>query len=121
MTINDPDKFMAGIWDWKILDGCFGESRIKPTDIDGMVERNGNFLFLETKSPGASLPVGQEISFKHLVRRAGAVVMVVWGEQNNPQQLRVFSHKHPDGKTIDADGEKFRHLVQVCYERANAR
>ena len=51
MTINDPVKFCAGLWDWGILNGCFGDTLIKPTDIDGFVERNGKFLFFETKSP----------------------------------------------------------------------
>lgn len=121
MTINNPDKYMAGVWDWAILDGCFGQTRIKPTDIDGMVERNGNFLFLETKAPGAALPQGQEIALKQLVRSDGDVVMVVWGEQNKPVQLQVFSLKCPDGKVIDADGETFRRYVKLWYERADAK
>ena len=120
MTINNPDLYMAGVWDWAILDGCFGQTRIRPTDIDGMVERNGNFLFLETKAPGAHLPKGQELSFKRLVKRAGAVVIVVWGEQNKPEQLQVFSPKNPDGKLIDADAELFRRYVQRWYEKADA-
>lgn len=119
MTINNPDKYMAGVWDWAILDGCFGETRIKPTDIDGMVERNGNFLFLETKAPGAALPQGQEIALKQLVRGDGDVVMVLWGEQNKPEQMKVFSRKCPDGKVIDADGDTFRRYVKRWYERAD--
>lgn len=121
MTINNPDKYLAGIWDWAILDGCFGETRIKPTDIDGMVERNGNFLFLETKAPGVPLPQGQEISFKRLAEHPDTVVMVVWGEQNKPMQLKVYSRKHPDGKTIDADSDTFRRFVRIWYERADKR
>jgi hypothetical protein len=119
MTINNPDQYMAGVWDWAILDGCFGETRIKPTDIDGCVERNGNLLILETKQPGAQIPKGQEITFQAFVRRAGAVVMVIWGEQNKPEQLKVFSRKYPNGKVIDADGEKFRRLVKIWYEHAD--
>ncbi len=121
MTINNPDKYLAGIWDWAILDGCFGETHIKPTDIDGMVERNGNFLFLETKAPGVPLPRGQEISFRRLAAQPDTVVMVVWGEQNQPVQLQVFSSLFPDGKLIKADGDTFRHFVQVWYERADAK
>lgn len=122
MTINNPDLYMAGIWDWSILDGCFGETHIKPTDIDGLVEHNECFLLLETKQPGAQLPRGQELMFRALVKRAGAVVIVIWGERNNPERLRVFSEKHPDGKEIDDTGgvELLRRYVSVWYARAHA-
>lgn len=121
MTINNPDQYMAGVWDWAILDGCFGETRIKPTDIDGFVERNGCFLVLETKQPGARLPQGQEITFKRLVERAGAVVIVIWGERNTPNRLRVYSAMHPDGKDIiDANGNLLRKYVSEWFKRADA-
>lgn len=123
MTINNPDLYMAGIWDWSILDGCFGETHIKPTDIDGLVERNECFLILETKQPGAQLPLGQERMFRALVKRAGAVVIVVWGERNRPERLRVFSQKHPDGKEIEdtKDGARLRLYVSAWFKRANER
>ena len=31
MTINDPEAFCAGLWDWAILDGCFGDTAIMPS------------------------------------------------------------------------------------------
>jgi hypothetical protein len=41
MTINKLDAYVAGLWDWVCLDGCFGDTKIRPTDIDGLVERRG--------------------------------------------------------------------------------
>lgn len=112
MTIHDRDRYMAGIWDWAILDGCFGSTRIKPTDIDGLVERNGRFLFLETKSIGAQLPIGQERTFKALVKAANATVIVVWGCQNQPTACKVFSPQYPNGyMDNNITVQQFRNLV----------
>ena len=120
MTIRNANQFMAGIWDWAILDGCFGDTKIKPTDIDGFVERKGNFLILETKQPDAGIPEGQELTYKALVNRAGAVVIVIFGKQNKPERLRVYSSLHPDGlDVIDPNGERLRRYVSEWFRRAN--
>lgn len=120
MTIRNANQFMAGIWDWAILDGCFGDTKIKPTDIDGFVERKGNFLILETKQPDAGVPEGQELTFKALVNKAGAVVIVIFGKQNKPERLRVYSSLYPDGlDVIDPKGERLRRYVSEWFRRAN--
>jgi len=53
--------------DWGFLDNSFS-GKIRVGDIDGVVEANGHGLFLEWKSAGASIPLGQEIMFKNLSR-----------------------------------------------------
>ena len=40
--------------------------RIRPSDIDGMVEVNGNFLFLEEKCAGKGPDEGQRLAFRAL-------------------------------------------------------
>lgn len=93
MSIHNPQKYLQGVWDWGILRGCFGESRIEPTDLDGMVERNGRFLVLEAKSPGASIPLGQKLTFEAMQKNGAFTVLIVWGETNAPQSiLRVSPH-----------------------------
>jgi hypothetical protein len=123
VTIHNADQYMAGVWDWAILDGCFGETKIKPTDIDGFVERNGKFLVLETKQPNVQrVPQGQELTFKALVKRAGAVVIVIFGEQNKPERLKVYSSMYPDGFDVeDPDGQHLRDYVKVWFKRANGK
>ena len=85
--INDQPKFVESLWNWDILKGCFGNG-IKPTDIDGLVERNGHFLLLEAKNPGKEVPVGQQILFDKLVAIPSAdslatfTVFVVWGRRD---------------------------------------
>lgn len=124
MTIHDPDAYMRGIWDWKILDGCFGRTRIKPTDIDGLVERGGNLLILETKSPGASIPDGQALTFKRMVQQGVDanklnVVIVIWGENGTPEKLRVYSSVHPDGHDVDGDIGTLRRYVSKWFDRVD--
>ncbi len=40
MTIRSKEVFLQGLWDWAVLDGCFGNTRIRPTDVDGLIERH---------------------------------------------------------------------------------
>lgn len=93
MTINNWEKFKAGVWDWGILRGCFGQTRIEPTDIDGLVERRGKFLVIEAKSPDADLRVGQRITLEALRRTGLFTILIVWGETNEPQQLEMWTSK----------------------------
>lgn len=120
MTINNPDLYMAGVWDWKILDGCFGKTKIRPTDIDGFIERNGRCLYLETKRPGTNIPFGQRLTYHAWVRKGDSVI-VIWGEKDNPQSLQLFSPRHPppDGKEYKyADLDKLRELVRMWFDMA---
>jgi hypothetical protein len=57
----------------------FAESlpgRIALGDVDGMVEIEGNFLFLEFKEH-STIPRGQRILYQRLTRLAPAVVLVI--------------------------------------------
>lgn len=102
MTIHDPAAFVNGLWDWGILNGCFGDSRIAPTDMDGLVmvmpnpfdralvERKGKFLLLETKQPGVEIPVGQHLMFEALCNTGAFCVFVIWGRKNEPEQLQIY-------------------------------
>lgn len=47
---------------------------ISPTDIDGFIESNGRMLFIETKSQGAPIPVGQRRALESLSREATVLV-----------------------------------------------
>ena len=121
MTIRNPIAFMAGIWDWNILRGCFGETKIRPTDIDGCVERNGHTLIIETKKPGVAIPRGQFIMYENWARTGVFTVIVVWGETDRPEAMMAF---RPDGTIIpkkDVDLEGLRSLVAAWYAWANKR
>lgn len=112
---------MQTIWDWAILDGCFGNTKVSPTDIDGVVERNGYILVLETKLRNVPLPVAQERAFKALVQHNNATVIVVWGEQGRPEQLRVYSRMFPEGRDEAGGLDRLRQLVSRWFEKADRR
>ena len=90
MTIRNMESYRSSIWDWGILKGYFPNTRIEPTDIDGFVEFGGHFLVLETKRSGVPVPRGQEIMFEAFRRTGLFTVIVIWGEANNPESLRVI-------------------------------
>ena len=102
MSIKNPHSFLAGVWDWGILRGCFGQTRIEPTDIDGLVERNGYFLVLEAKSPNAKVKTGQKITFESMLKTGKFTVMIIYGQQNQPEKVEVWTPH--EKRTFDPAG-----------------
>lgn len=119
MSIRDMDSFNRNLWDWKILNGCFGKTRISPTDVDGFVERKGLFLFIEAKSPGKEPDRGQMMTIEALQRTGLFTCIIVWGRPGNPEKMRVF---YPNGQEITraANLEDFRDIVRRWYMWADA-
>jgi len=114
MTLYNKDAFMRNLWDWGILDGCFGDSHIRPTDVDGLVERNGKFLLLEAKSSGKEIPQGQQIMFNNLVKTGIFTVIIIWGQPDKPEKIQIWGVP-PENATL----EKFRSEVSDWYIEAN--
>ena len=50
-----------------------------PCDLDGIAERNGQFLIMEWKKPGEKLSEGQKIMLKALAKKDGFIVTIVVG------------------------------------------
>lgn len=66
--------------------------KIAMTDLDGTVEVNGHFLFLEWKSHGADIPVGQRIYFERLTKLSDKIVaVVVAGDPDTMQVDKIKS------------------------------
>lgn len=86
MTIRDLDKYVARLWNWAFLDNCFGATRIRVTDLDGLVEHHDCFLFIEAKGIGAQVPRGQQRLFNALKRR-GDAVLILWGDPGEPRLM----------------------------------
>ena len=86
-NIRDRTRLAESLWDWEFLNECWG-GRIRPTDVDGVVERNGYFLFLEGKPAGGEITKGQEILFKKLTENfRSASVLILFGEPGFPQEF----------------------------------
>ncbi len=59
-----------------MLDGCFGETKVSPGDIDGVAYQNGVCLFLEKKFPNGALQKPQVSMINSLVRQGNSVIAV---------------------------------------------
>lgn len=122
MSINNPREYVDNLWDWKVLDGCFGRV-IKPSDIDGHVERKGFFLYLETKSPTAELKEGQEISITNRVRDGISTHMVIWGNPGEPQVIWVYrpapKHQNNPEKYPNANLTTLQRLCRDWFAAAD--
>ena len=115
VTINNPALFCANLWDWACLDGCFGNTRISPMDIDGIVERHGKFLFIETKAPGVLIPAGQLILLEQLAQKEDFTVLIVYGCPGNPTEIWYWDGKQPI-LVKSATIEDLRNIVKQWFQ-----
>lgn len=119
--IRNQASYDRGVWDWSILNGCFGEgSKISPTDIDGCIERKGRKLYLETKQPGAPVPAGQFGTLKSCVDVDGNDLIIIWGTDKKIERIEVYT---PWETVIydPADVQKLRWLVADWYARVDGQ
>lgn len=77
-TCRAPNTGQLGLRDFRWVDAAL-PGRVGGSDIDYFLEQSktGRMLALELKPPGASLPMGQRLLLKALVRK-GIEVWVVW-------------------------------------------
>ena len=94
MTIQSEERFMASLWDWGILKGCFGDSKIEPTDMDGLVERKGHFLVLEAKQPGVKIKQGQWWTFNALVNTGYLPLLFCGAKEISRRKCRFYIRCH---------------------------
>ena len=121
MTLSEipVEKFIASLWDWAIVDGCFGNTRIKPTDLDGFVERNGRFLILEGKRGTTEVKRGQDILHRNAVASGLFWVVRLWGTPpNKVDRIQVLT---PNGEWDypEADNRKLRAVVNEWWKWAD--
>ena len=66
--------------------GCF-PGRIGMSDVDGVVEIGGRFLFLEWKAAGGSLGTGQRIMFEQLTALSPRMTVIV--VSGHPREMTI--------------------------------
>lgn len=74
---------------WDELCECFPR-RILPTDVDGMVEIDGHFLFMEEKRCGVGPDEGQRIALKRLSRMPATTVLLFRPGTDSHYEMLVF-------------------------------
>ena len=87
-------------------------------DIDGVLERRGHILMIETKPLGKwGIPLGQRITFKTFVQM-GVHVWIVWHEGDKV----VFGEMDENGDVPDVEEITVNELadrIEEWYERAS--
>jgi hypothetical protein len=126
VTIDNLELYVGSLPDWAILEGCFGSGQIRPTDIDGAVERGGCVLFLEHKGAKATVKTGQRITFEALAR-SGHAVIAFWtdDESGDVLRLRKWWKSADSGEVVckDVDPASLTDLRATCsrwYAHANS-
>lgn len=127
-TIKYPKTFnnslpanFDGVFDWSWTEGCFGDTKITPSDIDCIVERHGNFLLMETKDVDVPIPNGQMITLKALYKLGCFTIMLIWGKQS-PEYFTVWYPPYVCEEPKEYIGvEKAREVVSRWYEFANKK
>ena len=71
-----------------------------PSNVDGIAERNGNFLIMEWKRPGEKMSEGQKILLKALARTPKFIVVVIIGDTDNGTNIQEFWQYTIDGKAF---------------------
>lgn len=69
------EQLQARIFDWTFLNDAFPD-RITVSDLDGMVEMSGHFLFIEVKALGAKKPTGQRICLERLALTSPYITII---------------------------------------------
>jgi hypothetical protein len=88
------------VTDWgHILEGAKLPNDIKPSDIDGILERYGYFLVMEVKQPGESTSKGQEILLSALAQIPRfKVIRVVRSMEDGVNYVHYY--RTGEGKTV---------------------
>ncbi len=119
---NSPSIGFDGAVDWYWVNDAFEGSAISPMDIDGVIERHGNFLIIESKGHGVPVPKGQMITLERFYAFGCVTVLFVWGK-NVPRHYRIWcATRFIDGlkheEIYECTGESLTTLVRQWREHA---
>lgn len=85
--INHMDLLERSFWDY----GLFAPSGLRFSDIDGITEKKGRFLIIETKLPNVEILQGQSILFDQLLKTGKVTIFYLWGKINQPEKMQILS------------------------------
>lgn len=91
---------------------------IRPTDVDGLVEINDSFLFLEQKGKGVPLQTGQFLAFKRLASRPRVTVVIFRPADAESYDVMVLP-RPATWETVPSD--EFKARLSHWAMRADAR
>lgn len=116
--IRDP-SLVGVLWNWKpvsdLLPGKAGVS-----DIDGVIERRGRFLFIESKHPGERLSTGQFIMLRNLavLDEEKVRVVIAYGDRTTGI-IEYYKRVTRKGLGVKQTGEEFNAAVKSWFSQAS--
>lgn len=116
-NIRSGEHYAESWWDWTPYNTCFEGTHIRITDVDGLVERNGQFLLIETKRPGIPVPMGQRILFDRITKQPNWHVLIIWGETDCPQKYMLWGYK----PIVETDQNGVKSLIARWFKYANGK
>ena len=107
----------ARLTDWhRIFQGEKLQRGIMPSDIDGIIEANGQFLVMETKHASEGMDYGQERTLRQLARLEGFTVLRI-DLDSNGDVGEVYEYSSDSGSPLTP--EAFRLRGRKWIERAD--
>lgn len=122
MSAIDQRHYIKTFHDFDIFKGCFGNSKIMPSDIDFIVERKNNFLMMEFKPEDKAVFYGQELLLQRLSRVPKFTVVLVFHSRGRTlhEKLDVKAMKeYPNGERIEANNKNLIIFVTEWYAKAD--
>lgn len=88
--------YLSQLPSWDAYIECLPR-KIRPTDVDGMVEINGRFLFMEEKQAGKGPEVGQRTALRRLADLPGVTVIFFRPGANSDLEVLIYDGTEPLG------------------------
>ena len=101
--------------------------KFSPSDVDGICERNGQFLIMEWKRPktadyeGEKVSYGQQRLLQALAAKEGFIVIIVYGHTDEKMVVEKFFRVQPNGPCIEigVGVDMFKAYYKQWYELAD--
>jgi hypothetical protein len=92
-----------------------------PSNVDGILERNGQFLILEWKRPKEKISEGQRIMLQALAAKPSFMVVIIYGNTDNETVIDSYWVLTLEGKPVKAGigFDSFKQWYRQWYELAD--
>jgi hypothetical protein len=92
-----------------------------PSNVDGIAERNGQFLILEWKRLGEKVSNGQRIMLQALASKPSFMVVIIYGNTDTETIIDSYWLLTPEGKPVKTGigFESFKQFYRDWYALAD--
>ena len=115
--IKSGSFFNRGTVDWSVLKGTFMNDKIRPSDLDGMLEfGDGYVLMMEVKWTGTVIPGFIHNRFIRMSKSSRMKIIILWGDFGKEDDgVSVYPYQfhtmrlYSNGKVkVDSEGREDR-------------